>query len=217
MNLSRIHDAAGKKENLVLRGVIVLAVIAVALARRGSLLNLAHVRLRALPLVFGSLGLQLLIFTPFTEQPLVPLATTTLYLLSMAMLVVWVALNRGVPGMALITAGVLMNTAAIAANGGYMPVEPLAAQYAGRLDGYPTSGLPVDNNSLATDEGVRLWLLTDIFPLPAGIPLANVFSLGDILLTVGIAIFCYRTICGPGGAVAPGALHVARDTAKTPA
>lgn len=183
----------------MLRGLIVLAVIAVALLRGGSLRNFAAVRLRALPLVFASLALQILIFNPIADERLGPAATGISYLLSMALLIVWVALNRAVPGMLLVAAGVLMNTAAIAANGGFMPVDPQAAQYAGRLAQYPTEGLPVSNNSVALAEGVRLWLLTDIFPVPAGIPLANVFSLGDILLTAGIAYFCYGVISGALG------------------
>lgn len=183
----------------MLQGLIVLAVIAVALLRGGSLRHFAAVRLRAVPLVFASLALQLLIFNPVADQRLGTLVTGALYVLSMGLLVVWVALNRSVPGMALIAAGVLMNTAAIAANGGYMPVDPQAAQYAGRLAQYPTEGMPVANNSMAIAEGVRLWLFTDIFPLPAGIPLANVFSLGDVFLTTGIAVFCFSVIAGHGG------------------
>lgn len=181
----------------MLNGVIVLVVIVVALLRGGSLRNLVTLELRWLPLVLGSLGLQLLIFTPFRAEPLIPFATAPLYVLSMAMLVVWVVLNRRIPGIVLIAAGVLMNLAAIAANGGYMPVAPEAARYAGRAANYATDGLPIANNSLAIAENVRLWILTDIFPIPAGIPLANVFSLGDVLLTTGIAILCYRAIRGP--------------------
>lgn len=180
----------------MLRGVIILFVILVALVRGGSLRNFASVELRWLPLVFGSFGLQLLIFTPFMDQPVIAFATAPLYLLSMGLLVVWVWLNRHLHGIALIGAGVLMNLAAIAANGGYMPVDPEAAAYAGRLSGYSGEGALVDNNSLASAEHVQLWLLTDIFPVPAGIPFANVFSLGDILLTTGVGIFCYRTLRG---------------------
>jgi hypothetical protein len=184
------------EEQAVLRAVIVLAVIAIALLRGGTLRNFAEVHLRWLPLVFGSLGLQLLIFTPLLGGRVPPLVVTTLYLISMALLVVWVTLNRQIPGIVLIAAGVVMNTVAIAANGGYMPVDPAAAAYAGRLENYASEGAPISNNSLATSENVRLWLLTDIFPVPAGIPLANVFSLGDILLTVGVAIFCSSVISG---------------------
>jgi hypothetical protein len=199
----------------VLRGVIILAVIAVALLRGGSLLNFAAVRLRALPLVFAGFGLQLAIFPLFTEQPLIPVATTAIYLLSMALLVGWAVLNRAVPGMPLVVAGVVMNTAAIAMNGGYMPVDPQAAEYAGRLARYAADGAPVLNNSLATAEEVRLWLLTDIFPVPAGIPLANVFSLGDILLTTGIGVFCYRVIRGGEGATPTATAPVAAGPAPS--
>jgi hypothetical protein len=196
--------------------LIVLAVIAVALLQGGTLRNFADVRLRALPLVFGSLALQLLIFTPFTAQPLIPLATEAIYILSMAVLVAWVWLNRGMPGIVLVAAGLLMNTAAIVANNGLMPVAPMAAEYAGRLAQYPTEGAPVANNSIAVAEGVRLWFLTDIFPIPAGIPLATVISLGDILLTIGVSIFCYQVIRGATGAAATPARAVAsQEPAKT--
>lgn len=183
----------------MLRALIVLAVIAIALLRGGSLRNFAAVNLRALPLIFAGLGLQILIFNPWADARLGAAATGALYVLSMAVLIAWVALNRAIPGMALAGAGVLMNTAAIAANGGYMPVDPQAAAYAGRLARYATEGDAVNHNSVATAEGVQLWLLTDIFPLPAGIPLANVFSLGDILLTAGVAYFCYGVITGALG------------------
>ncbi len=181
----------------MLKGLIVLVVIAVALARGGSLRNFAALDLRWLPLVVGSFGLQLLIFTPFRDTALIPFATAPLYLLSMVLLVIWILLNRRIPGATLIAVGVLLNTIAIAANNGYMPVAPEAARYAGRLEHYPIEGLPVSNNSIAVADNVRLWFLTDIFPVPAGIPFANVFSLGDVLLTLGVAILCYQTICRP--------------------
>lgn len=180
----------------MLRVAIVLVVILAALLRGGSLRRFAEVELRALPLVFGGLALQLLIFTPFRDEPLIPFATEAIYLLSMALILAWVWLHRRLPGLWLVLIGVAMNTAAIVANGGYMPVAPLAAEYAGNSANYATEGAPIANNSLAVEEA-RLWLLTDIFPLPAAIPLANVYSLGDILLTVGASIFCYRAMLDP--------------------
>lgn len=180
----------------MLRGLLVLAVVGVALLRGGSLRRFAAIKLRGLPLVFGGLGLQLLIFTPLTERLQISFAVPALYLLSMLLIVAWVWLHRALPGLWLVMLGVVMNTAAIAANGGYMPVAPLAAEYAGRIDNYASADAPIANNSLATAENVRLWLLTDIFPVPAAIPLANVYSLGDILLTTGISLFCYVVMLG---------------------
>jgi Family of unknown function (DUF5317) len=188
--------------------VILLPVIAVALLRGGALVNLMELHLRWVPLVLAALAVQLLIFTPFRAAPLIPAWTIQLYLLSMAMLTLWVALNWRIPGMALMALGLLSNFVAIAANGGYMPVAPESARYAGRLARYTSEGLPVANNSIATGDQARLWLLTDILPIPAGVPFANVYSVGDVLLTIGGALFCYRTIrqpaAAPAAAPAPG-------------
>src|SRR5262245_14727685 len=132
--------------------VILLPVIAIALLRGGSLINLVELRLRWVPLVLAALAVQLLIFTPFRSQPLISAWTIQLYILSMALLTLWVALNWRIPGMVLMALGLLANFAAIAANGGYMPVSPESARYAGRLGRYATDGLPVANNSIAIDD-----------------------------------------------------------------
>jgi hypothetical protein len=105
----------------------------------------------------------------------------------MALLIGWVAANWRIPGMVIMAAGLLMNVAAIVANGGRMPVSPDQARYAGTIDRYATDGLAVSDNSVATVEGVRLWLLTDILALPAGFPFANVYSIGDVLLTAAVS------------------------------
>lgn len=169
--------------------LIILIVIIVALLRGGSLHNLAAVRLRWLPLVFASLALQLLIFTPFRTVPLISVATPWLYMLSMLLLTAWVAANRHIPGMLLMAAGLLLNLAAIAANGGYMPIALERASVYGTSATFTDGGR--HNNSIALATGqAYLWLLTDII----AIPFAGVFSVGDVLLTLGVAICCYRAI-----------------------
>lgn len=172
----------------------VALVVVVALLRGGSLNNFSGLQLRWMPLVAAGLALQLLIFTPFREEAIISVATPQLYLLSMLIVAAWVGLNWRIPGMAIMAAGLLFNTLAIAANGGYMPVAPESARFAGRIENYATEGQPISNNSIATDEQVRLWILTDILALPKEVPFANVFSLGDVLLTVGAGALCYRTI-----------------------
>ena len=187
----------------MLMPITVLFVMIVALLRGGSLRNFSSLRLRWIPLAIGSFLLQLLIFTPFRETPLVTISTTQIYMLSMALLTLWVAANWRIPGMALMAAGLLANFVAIAANGGYMPVSPAHARIAGTIDRYATEGQAIANNSLATEDDVRLWLLTDILPLPQGFPFANVYSIGDVLLTIGAAILCYRTIRRPRASAPP--------------
>ncbi len=178
----------------MLRLAIIALVIVVALLRGGSLRNLAAVRLRWLPLVIAGFALQLLIFTPFTRSPLVGFATVPIYVLSMILLVIWVAANWRIPGIALIAIGLALNVIAITMNGGHMPVSPESARYAGTIDNYTSEGAFVANNSIATQDNVRFWLLTDIIAIPKQVPFANVISIGDVLLTIGVGSLCYRTI-----------------------
>ncbi|MFO7170688.1 MAG: DUF5317 domain-containing protein [Chloroflexota bacterium] len=178
----------------MLRALIVLAVVAVGLARGGALRNFGALRLRLPGLAFAGLAIQVLIFTPLRGGLVDEAAIPAIYIVSMLLLVAWTALNRHLPGMLLMASGLLANTLAIAANGGHMPAWPTAVRIAGREALYPDDASGVHLNSLATDEGVRLWLLTDIIPVPAWVPFANVFSIGDILLTVGVCVLCWRTL-----------------------
>jgi len=178
----------------MLRLLVIVLVIVVALLRGGSLRNFATVQLRWLPLVIVAFVLQLLIFTPFARSPLVAFATVPIYVLSMILLVIWVAGNWRIPGMALIAAGLALNVIAISVNGGHMPVSIESARYAGTIGNYTSTGAFVANNSIATQDNARLWLLTDIIAIPKQVPFANVISIGDVLLTIGVGILCYRTL-----------------------
>lgn len=197
----------------MLRVLIVLVVIAAALLRGGSLSGFARLSVRHVPLVLGSFLIQLLIFPLIGERPLLADFTVPLYLTSMALLVWWVWLNRHLHGIVLIGAGLMMNLAAIVANGGYMPVDPAAALYAGQVATLPSE--IINNNTILSDRNIQLWLLTDIFPVPAGVPFATVYSLGDILLTTGVSLLCYRTILmRPAD---PGVMKGAPDEHRIPA
>ena len=83
--------------------------------------------------------------------------------------------------MALVALGAISNLAAIVANGGYMPSSPDAAAAAGHVEAttYSNSAI-VDNAVLAP--------LTDIFAMPEWMPFSNVFSIGDLLIGVGVAV-----------------------------
>ncbi len=53
------------------------------------------------------------------------------------------------------------------------------------------------SNSRLVD-GVVLAPLTDIFAMPAWVPIANVFSVGDLLIGVGCAVAVVATMHGRG-------------------
>jgi Family of unknown function (DUF5317) len=50
--------------------------------------------------------------------------------------------------------------------------------------------------------------LTDVFAIPAWLPMANVFSVGDVLIAIGIAWTIVATMRRP---VAPGAATAAAE------
>jgi len=178
----------------MLRLAIIVLVIVVALLRGGSLRNFAALQLRWLPLVIVGFALQLLIFTPFARSPLIAFATLPIYVLSLALLAIWVAANWRIPGMALIAIGLALNIAVIAANGGHMPVLPEGARLAGQYEALAGDDPRTSKHLLMESDQVRLWLLSDIIVIPHGVPAASVMSVGDLVLTVGIAILCFPTI-----------------------
>ena len=106
-------------------------------------------------------------------------AGPALYVVSNLAVLVAVIRNLAVPGIALVMVGALCNLVAILANGGAMPADPAALAAAG-ID---TAG---QTNSVVTGQPA-LRPLTDIFAMPAWLPFANVFSVGDLLIGAGVA------------------------------
>ena len=83
--------------------------------------------------------------------------------------------------MPLVVIGAASNMAAILANGGYMPAAAAALASIGKSP-------PVLYSNSAVLQTPALEWLTDRFALPAWVPFTNVFSVGDVLLGVGVAI-----------------------------
>lgn len=103
------------------------------------------------------------------------------YVASTAAVLVAVVRNVRLAGMPLVMAGAAANLLAIVANGGVMPTTVDALRAAG-LD--PTDGF--SNSAVVADPAVAP--LTDVFALPPWVPLANVFSVGDVLIAIGVAL-----------------------------
>jgi hypothetical protein len=166
--------------------LILLIALTVPLAG-GRLLALADVRLRWAWLLLGALAVQVLIISVVPHWPGTLLAV--LHIASYLMAAAFVVVNRKIPGLWLIALGGFANFIAIAANGGVMPASPQALAAAGRVT---EAGLFANSAVVAQP---RLLMLGDIFAIPAGWPLASVFSVGDVLIVLGAALALYR-ICG---------------------
>jgi hypothetical protein len=107
------------------------------------------------------------------------------HLMSYAAAGAFLVANRAIPGLWILGAGGLANLTAIAANGGVMPATPAALRSAG------LSATGAFSNSAAV-EGARLAWLGDVFAIPAALPLANVFSVGDIVVVIGATVMLNR-------------------------
>ena len=82
----------------------------------------------------------------------------------------------------LVGVGGLLNLIAIAANGGVMPASRGALE---------TAGLDVKSGEFANSdyvEDAHVSFLGDVFAVPDGWPGANVFSIGDVLMLVGVIL-----------------------------
>jgi hypothetical protein len=146
----------------------------------GRLERLSALRFRWAPLAVAGLLVQLVLFGLPTGDALVSVGPAV-YVGSTAAVLVALLANLRLPGMALVAAGAVSNLLAIVANGGAMPVraETLAAAGLDPRDGF--------SNSVVSSRPA-LEPLTDVFAIPAGVPLANVFSIGDLLIAIGIVI-----------------------------
>jgi hypothetical protein len=159
---------------------VVLAV-ALGLLLGGRLGRLAELPLRAPWLFLAAVAIQIVAF-PVTALPWRTHATfaSILWLVSYGLLLVAAFLNRRVVGVPIVAAGMLLNLAAILANGGTMPVRFEAMQDAGRL-------AVTQANSTALADPNLPWLV-DRWAAPDWIPLANVFSIGDVVIAAGAVV-----------------------------
>ncbi len=99
----------------------------------------------------------------------------------------FVLLNHRSVGTLVIGAGGLLNLTAIAANGGVMPASLAALKASGW---HPSPGHFA--NSAAVDHP-RLGFIGDVFATPSWLPVHSVFSVGDVVIVVGVALFLQET------------------------
>jgi hypothetical protein len=165
-------------------GVATVLMVAIALLAGGRLRNLAQLELRMGWLTLVALMLQVLVI--YTVE--IRWLTALLIMASYGLLAMVVAANHHIPGMALISLGLLANILVIAANGGYMPVTPEAVSRAGLghiVTQSPEGAFVVGSKDVLLSRAeTRLWPLSDVLVL--GKPWQTVFSPGDLVLACGL-------------------------------
>lgn len=180
----------------ILYALVVGLVVGMLLGGQPS--RLGELKLRFAWLCVLGFAVQLVLFSdPVTER--IGDLGVPIYVVSTLAVAAAVAANYRIPGMAVVALGAFSNLAAIVANGGYMPTTAEAMAAAGFSEKTVYS-----NSALVADP--RLPWLTDIFAMPRWLPAHNVFSIGDVLIGVGVMIVVVaamrRPVVTPGGAPA---------------
>ena len=157
---------------MLVLAVVVLASIPFA---GGDLRRMASLRLQATWLLPLAAGMQVLVLGAGTSVRALDIAG---HLTSYGLAAAFVWRNRTLHGLWPLTLGAALNAGTIAVNGGTLPASRAALELAGRTsrDGA---------NSAVLADPVLPWL-GDVFAVPAWVPFANVFSLGDVLVLVGM-------------------------------
>lgn len=153
-----------------------------ALVPGHDLRRLAAVRLQGTWLVWLALLVQVLIISVL---PHVELLSQAAHLASYGLAGVFAVVNRGLPGVLVVAAGGASNALAIAANHGTMPASRSALA---------SSGWQPDPDHFANSAALadpHLALLGDIFATPGWSPLQSIFSIGDVVIVAGFALFVH--------------------------
>ena len=159
--------------------VVLLSLLLGTLAG-GRVRTLERLRLRWWPLALIGVAMQLV---PASARDSGPAALPTLVLIaSFPPLLAFAARNLRVPGFAFILAGLALNFAVIAPNGG-MPVSREAIERAGG-DAAVQMAEPEGAKHHLLDDGDVLTPLADVIPIG---PLHEVVSVGDIAVYAGLA------------------------------
>jgi hypothetical protein len=164
---------------VLLLAAVILSVVTVRPAG-GSLSALGRVHLRYPAAIFGALALQIVILDVAPSGS--PGLHRILHVASYALAGVFVVTNWRLAGMRVVALGGALNLIAILANGGVMPASPSALRTAGML----TSSKGFLNSAALPHP--RLLFLGDILAVPHAVPFANVYSIGDVCIAIGVAI-----------------------------
>jgi Family of unknown function (DUF5317) len=158
--------------------------------------GLAAVRFQHGWVMLAGLLVQVALFSP-PVAAVIGDAGPPIYVASTGAVILAILANLRITGMPIVAVGAISNITAIVANGGYMPADPGAMAALGRSE--PTD---YSNSALLADPVFRP--LTDIFAMPGWLPFANVFSIGDVIIALGVVTVIVVAMRRPGATAVAG-------------
>ncbi len=164
---------------IILYACLLLAAV-FALAPGFDLRRLARIRLRHTWLVWLALVDQVVVisFLPDVGQ-----LNNFAHLASYVLAAAFAVLNFRSAGTWVVGVGGASNLAAIVANGGTMPASRSALE----ASGWHAPAGHFANSAVVAEP--RLAFLGDVFVTPSWLPVQSVFSIGDVVIVVGVAVF----------------------------
>ena len=171
---------------MLLLAACALAVLSPLLAGRWPAALLLH-RWRWPLLIWATLAIEVVLVKVPLPGALAPVLHVMTYLVALGF--VWA--NRHIPRILLVAAGAAANGITIALNNGVLPASAGAVASAG-IESHTTFA-----NSAVIDHPTLPWL-GDVFAWPAPLPLANTFSVGDVLIAIGVVLIAWTGTCRLG-------------------
>ena len=178
---------------MILALAVAVGLIVSLIRFRGyALERIAAISLRCPWLVLLALALQwpLLRAPAGLRQPIG--VQQVLFLASHLLLLAFVGLNWRSTAVKIIGLGVLCNLIVILANGGLMPITPetlVQINQGTSLEQWPVGAhYGYSKDVILPRQSTALWLLSDILVLPSPFPWPAAFSLGDLIIAIGIII-----------------------------
>lgn len=181
---------------MILLVAILIGLAATIVRARLSHRSLKIEKVKGEWLVFLAVLPQILVFQiPWIGQRIPENVVPIIQLASMGGLLVFTLVNLSVSGFPVLSLGLLSNLLVIALNGGWMPVSPQTLMRL-RPD-LPASTweigsrLALSKDRILSVQQTRLYWLSDCLTLPFQISYRFVFSVGDILIAIGVFLILW--------------------------
>lgn len=174
--------------------VVVIAVI-IALMRGGHLGNLSHLPLRKIGWFILAFIIQIGLYLLTGEKTFIGKYGPLIHILSYVFIIIGLERNWEIKEIKIISVGIFLNFLVIVLNGGRMPAlintPNLSRLSLNKLNSLADGSDPrhcLYNNS------TRLGFLSDIFSLPAFFPYSVIFSIGDLIASIGAFLLIQKVM-----------------------